>query len=96
MSIVILYTGDRVVLTDKPTKCRICLIDYIPTFASRPKPILPLFSFVPVRHKGLEDLGRVIILFFVSITLFVEIMSRTSNCFYNLNQTFGFSIHDIT
>ena len=26
-----------------------------------PKPILPLFSFVPVGHKGLEDLGRVVV-----------------------------------
>ena len=48
--------------------------------ASRSKPISPIFPFVLARHKGLEDLGRVVVLFFVSITLFVEIMSSISNC----------------
>ena len=28
---------------------------------SRSKPILPIFSFVLAGHKGLEDLGRVVV-----------------------------------
>jgi len=40
-------------------------------------------SIQKVRHYQGPYLGRVVVFFFVSITLFVEIMSRISNCFFN-------------
>ena len=50
----------------------------------------PQNAFVYTRQKAKntpEDLGRVVaFLFFVSITLFLEIMSRISNCFYFFNR----------